>query len=272
MIERDELKKLVVYAYTALDQTNVADESLNMSVDFILKAAPSEMTLDDVKRIIGNALDTTENKRLNPKWFGDVIRNNSIGFNKAQDDVETSRPAPVSAGSDLLDAKISFMTMWGLRYMQNFYNSERANGKRDDDRMRHITEGFDVNWMYDFLTFKGIIKEYDGWQQEWKSKAKAYLIGQGGDDHGSIRDILQSMKSAKEKAENDRQLLYTSKKLRVLDIIEQTLKLSMDAFSQRFNAATPDIEPVWLIADDSQYWGFYLQYLQNNEYKTVKNL
>ena len=81
MIERDELKKLVVYAYTALDQTNVADESLNMSVDFILKAAPQGMTLDDVKRIIGNALDTTENKRLNPKWFGDVIRNNSIGFN-----------------------------------------------------------------------------------------------------------------------------------------------------------------------------------------------
>ena len=169
-MNRDELKKLVVYAYTALDQTNVADESLNMSVDFILKAAPQSMTLDDVKRIIGNALDTTENKRLNPKWFGDVIRNNSIGFNKAQDDVETSHPAPVSAGSDQLDAKISFMTMWGLRYMQNFYNNERANGKRDDDRMRHITEGFDVNWMYDFLTFKGIIKEYDGWQQEWKSK------------------------------------------------------------------------------------------------------
>lgn len=269
----DELKDIVVYAYASFNMMNVADTTIELSIAYLEENMPRNMTAEELKTTIKKAIKETKKSDVCPVWFSTVVSGSQFrGTNQQQEDVETSRPAPVSAGSDQLDAKISFMTMWGLRYMQNFYNNERANGRRDDDRMRHITEGFDVNWMYDFLTFKGIIKEYDGWQQEWKSKAKAYLIGQGGDDHGSIRDILQSMKSAKEKAENDRQLLYTSKKLRVLDIIEQTLKLSMDAFSQRFNAATPDIEPVWLIADDSQYWGFYLQYLQNNEYKTVKNL
>ena len=245
MIERDELKKLVVYAYTALDQTNVADESLNMSVDFILKAAPSEMTLDDVKRIIGNALDTTENKRLNPKWFGDVIRNSrNQGTNQAQDFVESKYPAPQSNGSYDLDTKCNFMTMWAVVYFTTAFKERHQIG---------------ANWdiQYRFLVKHGMMAEPEGWLKEWRTRAIEYIKAKEL-ANGSIREVIDSRKAIEQAFDNNTEILNTVYNMRVKDLIYRSQKLSPDEFSNRFNAATSELPAVFIIQDDTKQH-FHLQ-------------
>ena len=238
-MNRDELKKLVVYAYTALDQTNVADESLNMSVDFILKAAPQSMTLDDVKRIIGNALDTTENKRLNPKWFGDVIRNSrNQGTNQAQDFVESKYPAPESNGSYDLDTKCNFMTMWAVVYFTTAFKERHQIG---------------ANWdiQYRFLVKHGMMPEPEGWLKEWRTRAIEYIKAKEL-ANGSIREVIDSRKAIEQALDNNTEILNTIYKMRVKDLIYRSQKLSPDEFSNRFNAATTELPAVFIIQDDTK--------------------
>ena len=244
-MNRDELKKLVVYAYTALDQTNVADESLNMSVDFIMKAAPSEMTLDDVKRIIGNALDTTDNKRLNPKWFGDVIRNSrNQGTNQAQEFVESNQPAPESTGNYDLDTKCNFMTMWAVVYFTTAFKERHQIG---------------ANWdiQYRFLVKHGMMAEPEGWLKEWKKRAEEYIKAKMLAD-GTPREIIDSRKAIEQTFDNNTEIMNTIYKMRVKDLIYRSQKLSPDEFSNRFNAATTELPAVFIIQDDSKEH-FHLQ-------------
>ena len=282
---RDELKDIVVYAYASYNVTNLADQTIEMSIDYLEQGMPRNMTLQQLRIVILRAIKATKKSEICPVWFNTVVSGSQIqGTNHQQDEyVETRYPAPTSYGSDLLDAKISFMTLWGMRFFQNFYNQMRASGKIEEvlvgqgatanpNRMKEINLMDDFSWLYRFLMHYNVITEPEGWEKEWRPKAKAYLIGQGGDDHGSIKQILQSMKSARQKAEDDKTLLYTMKKLRVLDVVERMLVVQPDSFSQKVNDKTSDLEPVWVIQDNTRPWGFYLQYLQNNEYKTVKNL
>lgn len=231
------LNEIVEYAYAALDQT-VADQTIELSIDFIRKNMPKEMTIEQVQDIISAALDTTENKRLNPKWFGDVIRNSKAGFNKGQEEVETSHPAPQSSGDFDLDTKCNFMTMWAVRYFATYYKEQYRLG---------------CNWdiQYRFLVKHGLIDEPEGWQKTWREKAvesiKARILA-----NGSIRDIIDSRHAVDAALQDNTDILMTMYKLRVMDLLERSQKLSPDEFSNRFNNKTPDTAQVYIIMDETK--------------------
>lgn len=236
-MKRDDLKNIVVYAYTALDQ-NVADQSIEMSIDFILKAAPSDMTIEHVKRIINNALDTTENKRLNPKWFGDVIRSTKTGTNMSQEYVETNRPAPQTSGNYDLDTKCNYMAMWAQVYFTTAFKERHA---------------IICNWdtQYRFLLKHGLMDEPKGWLAEWKKRAEERIKAKMLAD-GTVREVIDSRKAMEQALDNNNEIMNTVYQMRVKDLIYRSQQLTPDAFSNRFNAATPELPAVFVIQDESK--------------------
>lgn len=236
-MDRTELTKIVEYAYVALDQ-NVTEQTVEMSIEFIEKAAPQTMTTEDVRRIISAALDTTENRRLNPKWFGDVVRGSKTGTNMSQEFVETSRPAPQTSGNYDLDTKCDFMAMWAQVYFTTAFKEQHA---------------IICNWdtQYRFLLKHGLMEEPQGWLAEWKKRAaeriKAKLLADG-----TVREVIDSRKAMEHALDNNTELMNTIYQMRVKDLIYRSQKLSPDEFSNRFNAATPELPAVFVIQDDSK--------------------
>lgn len=236
METREQLRRIVEYAYAALDQ-NVAEQTIEMSMDFIGKAA-SGMTMEQIQDVISSALDTTENRRLNPKWFGDVIRNTKSGTNLSQDEVETSRPAPQSSGNFDLDTKCDFMAMWAQVYYTSQFGEQHA---------------IICNWdtQYRFLLKHGIMDEPQGWLEEWKGRAKerirAKMLA-----NGTLREVIDSRRAIKAALDNNTEIMNTVYQMRVKDLIYKSQQLTADAFSQRFNSATPELPAVFVIQDDSK--------------------
>jgi len=235
-METEQLRKIVEYAYAALDQ-NVAEQTVEMSVDFIRKAA-GNLTIEQIQDIISAALDTTENRRLNPKWFSDVIRNTKSGTNLSQDEVETSRPAPQTSGNFDLDTKCDFMAMWAQVYYTTQFKEQHA---------------IICNWdtQYRFLLKHGMMDEPQGWLEEWKKRAKerikAKMLA-----NGTIREVIDSRKAIQDALDNNTEIMNTVYQMRVKDLIYKSQQLSADTFSQRFNAATPELPAVFVIQDDSK--------------------
>ena len=249
-VAKDELKKIVTYAYTALGQ-KPADQTIEMSADFIYDKLSKDATLQQVKDLVRQALDTTENRQLNPKWFADVIKSAKSGINRPQDWEDAN--APQSTGDDVLDTKINFMTMWALH------------------KLGHTHYGCNWRVQYAFLINNGIIDEPDGWLKEWLKRAKSHIIAKSDEQGGTLRQILSGRSQSREAAQDDRLLQETVYELRVREVIEKTAEaLSVDDFCIRFNKATPNTAPVGIILDDKIACGFYVQYTINGTTKQIR--
>lgn len=237
-MERSQLQEIVEYSYAALDQ-NTSEQTINMSIDYIEKHITNGMTVENVQDIISAALDTTENKKLNPKWFGDVMRNSKAGFNKAQEDVETSRPAPVSNGSFELDQKCCFMSMWAQIFFTTFLKEQHAVIS-------------DWGSQYRFLVKHGLMDEPEGWKDTWIRKAKEYIKAKEL-ANGTLQDVINSRKAITEALDNNVTVMDTVYKMRVKELLYRSQRYQPDDFSNRFNAKTPELPPVFVIQDNSKY-------------------
>ena len=254
-IAKDELKKIVTYAYTALGQ-KPADQTIEMSADFIYDKLSRDTTLQQVKDVIRQALDTTENRQINPKWFADVIKSAKSGINRPQD-WEDSK-APQSTGHDSLDTKINLLTMWAVQYYATAYGRQYRVG---------------CNWdiQYRFLIDHNLIAKAED------RTARAFWIGQAKEEikrreikEGSVRDVLDSRHAVENALADSKDITNTIYRLRVQQFINDNITLSEDAFSNKVNDATPELPTAFVIRDDSMVSGFYLQYTLNGLTKHLR--
>ena len=252
---KDELKKIVTYAYTALGQ-KPADQTIEMSADFIYDKVSRDTTLQQVKDVIRQALDTTENRQLNPKWFADVIRTSKTGINRPQD-WEDSK-APQSTGHDGLDIKLNLMTMWAVQYYATAYGRQYRVG---------------CNWdtQYRFLIDHNLIAKAEDRDARayWISRAKEE-IKRREINEGSVRDVLDSRHAVESALADSKDITNTIYRLRVQQFITDNILLGEDTFSNKVNAATPELPAAFVMRDDSAASGFYIQYTLNGLTKQLR--
>ena len=252
---KDELKKIVTYAYTALGQ-KPADQTIEMSADFIYDKVSRDTTLQQVKDVIRQALDTTENRQLNPKWFADVIKSAKSGINRPQDWEDAN--APQSTGHDGLDIKLNLMTMWAVQYYATQYNRQYRVG---------------CNWeiQYRFLIEHNLIDKADD------RTARDFWIGQAKEEikrreikEGSVHDVLNSRHAVESALADSKDVTNTIYRLRVQRFITDNILLSEDAFSNKVNDATPELPTAFIMRDDKIACGFYLQYTLNGLTRQIR--
>lgn len=231
------MRDIVIELYGGFNQTP-AEQTIGQSVKEIMDAVSSTMTGEEVYNILNTAADNTENRQLYPKWFSKQLRTTKSGTNLSQDEVETSRPAPQTSGNFDLDTKCDFMAMWAQVYYTTQFKEQHA---------------IICNWdtQYRFLLKHGMMDEPQGWLEEWKGRAKerikAKMLA-----NGTIREVIDSRKAIQDALDNNTEIMNTVYQMRVKDLIYKSQQLSADTFSQRFNAATPELPAVFVIQDDSK--------------------
>lgn len=231
------MRDIVIELYGGFNQTP-AEQTIGQSVKEIMDAVSSTMTGEDVYNILNTAADNTENRQLYPKWFSKQLRTTSQGTNQAQDFVETKYPAPSSNGSYDLDTKCDFMAMWAQVYFTTAFKERHQIG---------------ANWdiQYRFLVKHGMMAEPEGWLDVWKKRAveriKAKMLADG-----TPREIIDSRNAMKQALDNNTEIMNTVYKIRVKELVYRSQKLSPDEFSNRFNAATPELPAVFIIQDNSK--------------------
>lgn len=231
-----ELKELAKYVYASF-LLAPAEQTIEMSVDFMEQAMPQSMTFDEVREIIREAIGNSSKKDICPQWFSTSIKAKRAGVNTAQDiDEYAVACAPKSNGSDNDDIKRNFLAMVGAAlYLRNFNTSTVSNAA-----------------MHAWLVTHGIIKEQSGDMQAWKQEAEKYLATKKKQVY-TLRDWMQD----KPADFDDKQLTDTAymiwRQNHIYDICERirTGQLSVDAFCDKINRLTPETRPAFIILDDS---------------------
>ena len=148
--------------------------------------------------------------------------------------------------------------MWAVQYYATQYNRQYRVG---------------CNWdiQYRFLIEHNLIAKAED------RTARAFWIGQAKEEikrreikEGSVRDVLDSRHAVENALADSTDITNTIYRLRVQQFINDNILLSEDAFSNKVNAATPELPTAFIIRDDSMGCGFYLQYTLNGLTKQIR--
>ena len=234
---RFELKELAKYVYASF-LLAPAEQTIEMSVDFMEQAMPQSMTFDEVREIIREAIGNSSKKDICPQWFSTSIKAKRAGVNTAQDiDEYAAACAPKSNGSDNDDIKRNFLAMMGAALCwRNFNTSTVSNAA-----------------MHAWLVTHGIIKEQSGDMQIWKQEAEKYLATK----KKQVYTMREWMQQDNPVAIDDATLTDTAymiwRQRYIYNICERISMgvLSVDAFCNEINRLTPETHPAFIILDNS---------------------
>jgi hypothetical protein len=236
---RNDLKELAKYVYASF-LLAPAEQTIEMSADYMEQAIPQSMTFEQVRDIIREAISNSNKKDICPQWFSAAIKAKRAGINAAQDiDEYAASCAPKSNGSESDDFKRNFLAMVGSALCWDNYTTSTTSNAA----------------MHAWLVKHGIIKEQSGDMQVWKQEAEKYLAGQK-KQINTLRDWMQQDKPA---LFDDEQLTDTAymiwRQNRIYDICERirTGQLSIDGFCAAINKVTPETRPAFIILTDDNY-------------------
>lgn len=247
----EDIKEMVCYAYGAFDSTP-SKQSIDMSVNAILDAITSNMTFLDVKEIINRALDDPENRKVYPKWFGDVIRNSRGNqVNRHYDDDIFS--AYHSSGDDETDMALNFMSMIATAILWS-----------PDDLIRCGTSS-DAK-MHAWLVRCGIIKEQSGDMEQWRQRARASFLDDDGRRINKFSDICRQNLEQGRNVDNRAYMLWRNSV--ICNIVDWFSKgKGIDDVNALISRATG--KQVRIMLDDTPA-GFHCEYNNGNGWQTTE--